>query len=480
MYKMVNTFLCRYSIKNGLQKKFQSFIKVALFMSLNSFAIDTAPLLIEPVAPLRRLEEGLFRTFQKMVHRMIPQDLWESGGDAKEVQERLAELLPLFQASEIDETSSCLAVTYLYPAEYTHLARRYVVETLSKWLGPHKPLEICGGLSLKFQFAKAPLKQFFIVEDLFALKNDQERAFAQLHLKGLIEEIKQKLPYEFFHQIERNVHPIFMPRNEEEMIRNLIVLNSEVRHLKDPTQVSIHFDKQTDTDLTFTVLLVKIHKKEPLKALLEKSKLKIDIHEVRTIGLIKQKYPKESAVLRITLDKRPFFRVDYSLDLLKARQKVVLALKECIGEFRDFNGGIILKQEEAMKYLKNSIACLTKEKEFLLENYFYSLSPTIMPTILDPSLLKEHFELFYRLLQAKDPQPIAHLFSRSYFLFFALPSCSYIKETFLQKIDCLKISSKHLTLSSFEMQKRHAIGIILKLEKQESSLPIQEIIEQVF
>src|SRR5690606_28147389 len=107
-------------------------------------------------------------------------------------------------------------------------------------------------------------------------------------------------------------------------------------------------------DLTFTVLAAALLKKrgEPIRKKLEKSRLKIDIDHIRTMGYLLHKYPKEAAIFHITISKQPFFRPDHSVDLLKARQKIALELQYFLGEFRDFNGGMILKQDEALEALR--------------------------------------------------------------------------------------------------------------------------------
>ena len=57
------------------------------------------------------------------------------------------------------------------------------------------------------------------------------------------------------------MHPIFMPRNEEEVMRNILSLSNQIRYIKDPQQVFITFDEQTNAHLFFTVILVRILKK---------------------------------------------------------------------------------------------------------------------------------------------------------------------------------------------------------------------------
>lgn len=444
--------------------------------------------LIQPVTGFYDPHSYFLNAVQQMVDQIIPESLWidrESEVDPETILYRLNSLLPLFKHTEVSDSSESLTITYLCPSEYTHQARQYVVDTLRKWLYPGKHLEILGGISLHFQFAQLPTQHFFIAQDNLSILNREENSAIRKNLPDLISQLKKKLPCEFLRQTESNIHPIFMPRNEEETIRNLIVLTTQIKYVRDLPQVSIHYEKQTDVNLTFTVIIARLLKGniDPLRKLLEKSSLKMDIDDVRVMGYLKQKYVKEAAVLRVTIEKRPFFRADYSVDLLRARQKIVAGLIECLGEFRDFNGGMILKQDEALNQLRQDLGKLSQEREFLLENYFYSLKPGIMQTVHESSVLKEHFELLNTVLGAdlklKPYQIIVKTIGKFLLCFVAATSGSY-KEKVLDAIAPLKISSRNLTISFLELKETSTMGFILRMETNEVVPPFQEAIERAF
>lgn len=444
--------------------------------------------LIQPATGFHDPHSYFLNAVQQMIDRIIPESLWEereSGADAETLLYHLSSLLPIFKHTELADTSESLAITYLCPAEYTYQARRYVIDTLSKWLVPGKQLEIAGGISLNFKFIQAPEQKFFIAQDIVSIRNREENVAIRKNLPDLIGQLKKKLPCEFLRQAENNVHPIFMPRNEEETIRNLIVLTNQIKYVRDLPQVSIHYEKQTDVDLTFTVIIARLLKGtiDPLRKILEKSRLKMDIDDVRVMGYLKQKYAKEAAVLRVTVNKRPFFRADYSVDLLRARQQIVAGLVDCLGEFRDFNGGMILKQDEALSQLRHDLGILSQEKEFILENYFYSLKPGIMQTVHETAVLKKHFELLNAVLTADfklQPYQIVREVAGKFLLcFVAAPSGSY-KENVLDAIAPLEISSRNLTMSFLEVEETSAMGFILRMETGEVAQAFQEAIENAF
>lgn len=297
--------------------------------------------------------------------------------------------------------------------------------------------------------------RFFYLE----VENPAQAPFSQEEIKRL----KLHLPSELTRQIENVTHPIFMPRNEEELMRNLIGLGKQLKYVRDLPQVSIHYEKQTDTELFFTVLLVRLLGKESpaMYQLLKKSSkyLSIDVDDLRSMGTLRQKYSKEAAVLRVCIEKKPFFRLDHSVDLLRARQKISLELVRLLGEFRDFNGGMILKQDEALQQLRERIGPMPEHRGLLLENYFYSLRPGTMPTIFEPQILKQHFELLCESLV------LSKGLTRStdgFLLSFLYPVSSLDKEAIFQAIGNIHLPPYSLTHASLQTEKGLAVGFILR------------------
>ncbi|HEX2583206.1 MAG TPA: hypothetical protein VHL30_03730, partial [Chlamydiales bacterium] len=293
-------------------------------------------------------------------------------------------------------------------------------------------------------------------------------AYLEIHKPSFepfrIEEIKllrQKLGTEIKKQIENDVHPIFLPRNEEEIARNLILLSQQLRYNRDLPQVSIHYEKQSESELFFSILMARLllPTAKGLRELIVsgESELKLSIDEIREIGKLKRKIPKEASMLCVALDKAPFFRPDYSVDLLRARQKVAYELSKVIGEYRDFNGGMILKQEESLLSLRSSLGTMSQEIEFLLENYFYSLRPGIMQTVLPTEVLNAHFGLLIHLRKNPNCEVLEKKTER-FFLFFGRINLPGLKENIEIAVERLKIPSYELTSCSLQFPARFSVG----------------------
>jgi hypothetical protein len=215
-----------------------------------------------------------------------------------------------------------------------------------------------------------------------------------------IRKLRRELPGNLKNRIEHRLHTIFMPRNEEEIMRNILTLTNQIKYVRDIPQVSIIFDEQAYAHLYFTVILARLLKSESLSIadLFKQSNTSIEYLHDRTkiMGYVRKKYAKEATVFRLKLPKESFLRADNSIDLYKARQTVVSELLKVVGEIRDYNGGMISKQHELLSAIRNILSDVKDFDELLLENFFYSLAPVVVRAFLDPNAFRT---LFLMLLE---------------------------------------------------------------------------------
>ena len=220
--------------------------------------------------------------------------------------------------------------------------------------------------------------------------------------------LRKALPIDLLDGIEQLVHSVFMPRNEEEIMRNILSLSTEVKYMRDLPQVMIMFNEQTYSKLSFTVIVVRILKPsdESIQQLFDKNETCLEyVHDrCKTVGYLRSKYTKEATVFTVKIKKEEFIRRDHSIDLNKARQSVVFELLRLMGEFRDFNGGMISKQNELLSEVKSLLMDEVKFNDLLFENFFFSVMPTVMRTVLEPEHLKTMFLLLQDTIEmASDP-----------------------------------------------------------------------------
>lgn len=335
------------------------------------------------------------------------------------------------------------------------------------------------------------IPQAFIVPDSFIIdgRDDKIRIFyleiqkqsRQPFSVPDIRILQQELPSILKRQVENVVHPIFMPRNEEEVLRNIVMLSKQIKFLRDLPHLTIHYEKQTDAEISFLIVLVRLLKEHdlPFKDLLKnaQSDLRVTVDEIRSAGSLKRRYLKEAVIFRAILDKSHFFRKDYSLDLKRARQKVCSELNLLLGEFRDYNGGMIHKQDEALEQLRKLIGAAAAEHELLLENFFYSLRPGIMQTVHPPETIKTLYDL---LLEALKEDLAAHGFclkaamKGKYFFAMIAAAAPSFKDEIQTAISRLKIPSYDLTSTFLHIQETAANGFILRSEDMEQRSQLQQ------
>lgn len=306
-----------------------------------------------------------------------------------------------------------------------------------------------------------------------------------------IRELREELSSDLEGRIEHLMHPVFMPRNEEEVMRNILSLSNQIKYLRDIPQVFISFDEQSTKHLYFTIILVRVLKKEslPIAQLFEQSPSKIEyIHDrARTVGYLRKKYEKEATVFRLKLPKQKFLRQNNSIDLYKARQAVVAEINRVVGDVRDFNGGMITKQNELLCEVRDLLADEMKFNELLLENFFYSLYPVMMRAVLPATALRALFLMLidaieYGFFSEEGYSQNTHIEPDFAFAMISAEERITLEEIILEKLKPLEIGMADLAMSNVKLYETHYLGYIYRcsdLEKQEQFCEIiRDVIDE--
>ncbi len=288
-----------------------------------------------------------------------------------------------------------------------------------------------------------------------------------------IKELKKNLPHELQESVESVLHPVLMPRNEEEIMRNIFLLSQQLKYINDLPQVIISFNAQTEQSLQFTVILLRILRDNDLTLseifASSGTELKIEELEVKKVGLLRKRYPKESNVFKISLDKKRFLRRDFTIDLFKARQELSLELNIIFNGIRDFNGGILSKQQEVFQELRSLIHETSSQKDFLLENFFYSITPPLRQSMIAPASLKTLFHLMQEAFDAdykKETFFIKGQFESDQLLIMAASPIGSIKEELFSLLTKLKIPSSDLSCTHVNAYGIHCIGYLYQNRDQ--------------
>lgn len=229
--------------------------------------------------------------------------------------------------------------------------------------------------------------------------------------------MRHELLHDLQDHIELPMHPIFMPRNEEEVMRNIVHLSKELNSAHAPPQVIISFDEQTQKAVIFTVIVLRVitpSRSATIEQLFSSCGAKIEyLHDrYRCLGTVGENMVKEATVFRLKLQKTPFLRQNFSVDLVKARQHISEELTNVLGYFRDFNGGTLAKECELLCGLRQQLKDCKKFSSLLLENFFHSLSPAHMRSTLEPNELKALFLFLLDTHKQAVNSDVPQIFSR--------------------------------------------------------------------
>jgi len=309
-------------------------------------------------------------------------------------------------------------------------------------------------------------------------KKDRSR-FSIEELKHL----KKNLPREIDNRVEEVYQPLFVHRNEEETMRSIVDLSNQLKYVHDIPQVTVSFHQQTRQTLSFTITLVRLQKTDSrsIRDILSSAQdqdLKFNDLDVKVVGLLRRRYPKEAAVFEIVIPKTPYIREDYTVDFYKARSDALSILQNLFGEVRDYNGGMISKQTEVLDAVKKILAAQDIQNDYLLENFFYSLTPRYMQSLLPPQTVEKLFILFSKALDldyAYSPFSLLKETNSGYTMYMlSSPKHDFI-EAMKKHIELTEISSE-LTTGFHSFYDVTTLGIIINSHFKDDSAKLETII----
>jgi len=299
-----------------------------------------------------------------------------------------------------------------------------------------------------------------------------------------IRKLRRELPTSLKNRVENRLHPVFMPRNEEEIMRNILVLSNQIKYVRDIPQVFITFDEQAYSHLYFTIILARVIKAEdqPISELFKKANSFVEYLHDRTkvMGYVRKRYAKEVTVFHLKLPKDNFLRADHSIDLYKARQTVVSELSRVMGEIRDYNGGMISKQHELLSVIRRLLIDVKDYDELLLENFFYSLAPVVVRALLDPKAFKILFTMLLEgIKEHTSDQHYVKLYVEPYNIFaLIIVEDPYIKDQIHRAIQELHIPSTELAYAHVKVHGSICMGYICCARDSSKKEELFQVIEQ--
>lgn len=291
---------------------------------------------------------------------------------------------------------------------------------------------------------------------VFYLELELEESFTFEEIALLKKELKEVVKG----SIENLVRPVFMPRNEEEVMKYIVTLSKQVTTVKDLPQIVIMFNEQTDEDLIFTLVMVRPLFKEDLPAqkVFVSGLFEVQVEKVRDAGHIRKQVFKEASQMKICMKKMQFLRQDFVVDLYKARQFIVSWVEGLLGKVRDYNGGMISRQTEIFLTFQEKFR--ETHQEYRLSNFFHALYPIELRTAVPIHCLQEFYSLFYRVIEEKKDFLIKEEKNIIYV-------CMRERKGLIEMISTLQIPSFRLLQLHLTVQEKPILGFVFFSESVE-------------
>jgi oligopeptide transport system substrate-binding protein len=205
------------------------------------------------------------------------------------------------------------------------------------------------------------------------------------------EEIKNAVRKTIRKSILSIVPAVFIKLNEEEYYKQILMLSQEIRTPHDVPQVHLSLEQQKDKEIVFRVVMVYV---QPSKNFSLKKCFFNCTFLLERVSIVKHiaNHPVEACVFCLQIPRdASLLRSNGSLHFYLARQKIVHLIQSAIGEFRDYNGGIIVQQQELLESFAQACKNLGTDDPELIETFFYAITPPLQQILLSVSVLTDWF-----------------------------------------------------------------------------------------
>ena len=234
----------------------------------------------------------------------------------------------------------------------------------------------------------------------FEVEKRDDESFTLAERKALKNSLEEKIK----NSIQLLSPVAFAEINEEETYKNILALNREIETVDDIPQAHIALDRQSGKGIIFRIILVYVtpyHRFSLKERFFDAAFLSERVLTIRHLD----HRPIEAHIFRLVLPRvASCLRSDGSLDYCSAREKVVKYLQTAIGEFRDFNGGILLKQQELFRAFEKQFPEEAIENSEFLAAFFYTLMPLEKRIVLQQHILCTLFSCFSKSRAKQTPK----------------------------------------------------------------------------
>jgi hypothetical protein len=332
-----------------------------------------------------------------------------------------------------------------------------------------------------FKAIEEELPDIELIEDSLITKKQSKERVRLLYLEiqntnknpfttEAVKLLKKKMAKKINECIQKTPAPRPSNYSEEETMRNILTLSNELKNPSDPPQVIIQFHNQFKTQLHFSVILARIQKSgSHYLTLPNTAQMLVGKLERKVCGILNKRHLKETYLFDVY--------VKGVETIAEGREKLLDFLKKNLHELHDYNEGMITKQYETLAALKNLLSDPFHDP--LIENYFYSITPTFMQSLIPPEVLKEHFSLLLNTLDNDFLHEEGFIVSSTYdeYAFFMVCSTNAAFIDSLKELAYTFVPDPRELLSTYiKVFDLHALGFLFP--NKEIEKPFKEKLER--
>ena len=215
-------------------------------------------------------------------------------------------------------------------------------------------------------------------------------------IKDLQITLERQIPY----AVKCFCPEIFRPYHYEEAFRQLNTLKKELSSEDDIPQLSISFKGQSSSSLEFIVHMAYPKKKDILTKIT--TNLPSFVSFVLHTNFVN---PGDQFAASIVFSV--YFSIDkvvQPINLLSVRRSITVLLEDIIGPYRDFNGGLLIKQEDIFEKIKLKFSPIIANFNYFASRLFYSLKPIETQLTIEMSQAEVLFKTFSKVVQSNKSQ----------------------------------------------------------------------------
>lgn len=218
------------------------------------------------------------------------------------------------------------------------------------------------------------------------------------------ENICLQLPLHLNQRIEDFSPSLLIPCNMEELIKNIRHLKKEIRNFQDIPQVMLSFSEYSKKVIKFLVIIARVvnDNTPSIQALAKQlpEMVRFSVENILSLDKLHKKNRKEIAVLTVEVSSSIFLRLNNTVNLRAARNYVFKILENLLGPCRDYNGGLLSKEDEQLSAVKDMLKKRNPSIIALFEDLFYGIRPILLRALITPKTGLEIASLLSEMMKS--------------------------------------------------------------------------------